>query len=91
MPACWGSTGSRPFIMPLAALFSLPFAARPSLCPGPMKQGGSYVRISGLQAHISYLMPIGIRLPCRRSYAAWTGALSFADELRVDGVLGSSF
>jgi hypothetical protein len=47
----------------------------PSLCPVPMPQGVSYVQISGLLEYIRNLIPIGIGLPCQRSWAVWTGAM----------------
>jgi hypothetical protein len=62
----------------VAALTSHP--ARPSLCPGPMPQGVSYVQISVV--YIRNIIPTRIRLPRRRSWAVWGGAMpNFALKL----------
>jgi len=40
-----------------------------------MPQGASYVQISGLLEYIRNVIPIGIGLPCQRSWAVWTEAM----------------
>jgi hypothetical protein len=80
--------------MPLAAHFGYPSLARPSLCPGPMEQGVSYVQISGLGSYIRNIrkpnahraMTTPPVVPAYRGVAMLNFAITAFYEVRLQAV-----